>query len=196
MTPLWAAHRCTFLSSIATSTDDSTSTPHKTKKTAMEQQPNAQHEAAAIHPFKNVNTTQFPHLIKFLTFKPLPPISAIMMSTCFTPGGSAIKVYSALIPSRKSRPSYRNTRYPTFCSLANAIFCSRSWRLFHFPCLPHSYRSVRPSHCLIQLYRQTDSGNDTSTAEHHIIETVAVIFYRSAQRHLHRLSLCISRQPR
>ena len=64
----------------------------------------------------------------------------------------------------------------------------------HF--LTRYHRSVRPSHCLIQLCRQTDSGNDTSTAEHHIIETVAVIFYRSAQRHLHRLSLCISRQPR
>ena len=35
----------------------------------MEQQPNAQHESAAIHPFKNANTTQFPHLIKFLTHK-------------------------------------------------------------------------------------------------------------------------------
>lgn len=41
----------------------------------MEQQPNAQHESAAIHPFKNANTTQFPHLIKFLTQMEHPHMS-------------------------------------------------------------------------------------------------------------------------
>lgn len=49
---------------------------------------------------------------------------------------------------------------------------------------------------LTASYSFADKPTQATTAEHHIIETVAVIFYRSAQRHLHRLSLCISRQPR